>query len=87
MISVTTTVTTTRVKIVSAAVNSTRTVIVRPVGNSVYVGGSDVTTANGLEISNNTNFSIVIPPGEELWAVVSSGTHSVTTLTSYAALS
>jgi hypothetical protein len=61
-------------------------VIVRPVGNDMYVGGSDVTTANCLEISNNTNFSIVVPPGDELWAVVPSGTHSVTTLTSYAAL-
>jgi hypothetical protein len=86
MISVTTSVTTTRVKIVSAAVNSTRTVIVRPVGNDVYVGGSDVTTANGLQISKDTNFSIVVPPGDELWAVVPTGTHSVTTLTSYAAL-
>jgi hypothetical protein len=87
MISVTTTVTTTRVKIVSAAVNSHRTVIVRPVGNDLYVGGSDVTTANGLQISKDTNFSIEIPPAEELWAVVPTGTHSVTTLTSYAALS
>lgn len=86
MISVTTSVTTTRVKIVSAAVNSTRTVIVRPVGNDLYIGGSDVTTANGLQISKDTNFSIVVPPGDELWAVVPTGTHSVTTLTSYAAL-
>jgi len=82
MISVTTNVTTTRVKIVSKTVNNTRTVIIRPVGNDVYIGGDDVTTANGLQISNNTNFSIVIPPGDELWCVVSSGTHNVTTLMS-----
>jgi len=81
MISTTTTVSTTRVKIVSAAINEPRTVIVQPVGNNVYLGGADVTTGNGLEISNNTNFTIQIPQGEELWAVVSSGTHSVTVLT------
>jgi len=86
MISTTTTLTTTRVKVVSKAINNTRQIIVRPVGNDVYVGGSDVDTGNGLLISNNTNFTIVIPPDEELWAVVPSGTHSITVLTSYAPL-
>jgi len=86
VISTTTTLTTTRVKVVSKAINNTRQIIVRPVGNDVYVGGSDVTTSNGLLISNNTNFTIVIPPDEELWAVVPSGTSSITVLTSYAPL-
>lgn len=81
MISITTTVTSTRVKIVSAAINEPRTIVVRPIGNDLYIGGADVTTGNGLLISNNTNFTIQIPQGEELWAVVSSGTHSVTVLT------
>ena len=81
MISTTTSVSTTAVKIVSKAVNETRTVVIRPGGNDMYIGGADVTTANGLVISNNTNFTIEIPQGEELWAVVSSGTHSVTVLT------
>ena len=82
MISVTTTVTTTRVKIVSKTVNNTRNVIVRPVGNDLYIGVDDVTTANGLQITKDTNFTIIIPPGDELWAVVPTGTHSVTTLMS-----
>ena len=81
MISTTTNVTTTRVKIVSAAINEPRTVVVRPNSSDVYIGGADVTTANGLQITNNINFTIQIPQGEELWAVVSSGTHSVTMLT------
>jgi len=81
MISTTTTVTSTRVKIVSAAINEPRTVVVRPNSSDVYIGGADVTTANGLQITNNINFTIQIPQGEELWAVVTSGTHSVTMLT------
>jgi len=81
VISTTTSVSTTAVKIVSAAVNEPRTVIVRPSGNDLYIGGSDVTTDNGLLISMNTNFTVQIPQGEELWAIVSTGTHSVTVLT------
>jgi len=84
MISTTTTVTATAVKIVSKAVNETRTVVIRPGGNDMYIGGADVTTANGLVISNNTNFTIEIPPNEELWCVVGSGSHTVTILTSFA---
>jgi len=84
VIAVTTSISTTAVKIVSKAVNETRTVVIRPGGNDMYIGGADVTTANGLVISNNTNFTIEIPPNEELWCVVGSGTHSVTILTSFA---
>lgn len=84
MISTTTTITTTRAKIISAAVNETRTVNIQALGNDCFVGGSDVTTANGFKIANNTSVIIVIPPNDELWAVVSTGTHSVSTLTSFA---
>ena len=86
MISATTTVTATRAKIVSKAINETRSVHVTPAGNDCYLGGDDVTTANGLKVQNNTTVIIEIPPNEELWAVVASGTHTVTTLTSYAEL-
>ncbi len=48
---------------------------IMPPGRGPWLAG------NGLVISNNTNFTIQIPQGEELWAVVSSGTHSVTVLT------
>lgn len=73
-------------KIVSKAINETRSVHVTPVGNDCYLGGDDVTTANGLKVQNNTTVIIQIPPNEELWAVVASGTHTVSTLTSYAEL-
>lgn len=81
MISTRTTVTSTAAKIVSKAINEPRTIVVRPDGNDLYIGGADVTTSNGLKIDNNTNFTIEIPPNEELWAVVSSGTHAAIVLT------
>lgn len=81
MISTRTTVSTTAVKIVSAAINEPRTIVVRPDGNDIHVGGAGVTTTSGLKIDNNTNFTIQIPPNEELWAVVGSGTHGVWVLT------
>ena len=84
MISTTSNKTTTRAKVISAAVNETRTVNVQSSGNDCYVGGSDVTTSNGFKIANNTSVIIIIPPNEELWAVVATGTHSLSTLTSFA---
>ena len=35
----------------------------------VYLGGSDVTTSNGLEIPKNSLLEMFIPANEELWAV------------------
>lgn len=84
MISTNTTVTANRVKIVSKAINETRQVHVTPSGNDCYLGGDNLTTANGLKVQNNTTVVITVPPNEELWAVVASGTHSVMTLTNYA---
>ena len=37
--------------------------------HSVYLGGSDVTTSNGLKVPKNSGFEIFIPVNEELWAV------------------
>ena len=84
MISTNTTVAQTAVKIVSKAVNETRDVHVTPDGNDAYLGGADVTTANGLKVQNNTTVIITVPPNEELWVVMGTGTHNVMTLTSYA---
>ncbi len=55
MISTRTTVTTDPVKIITKAINRPRTIVIRPDGNDVYIGGSDVTTSNGLKIDNNTS--------------------------------
>ena len=81
MISSQTTVTTTATKIVAAAAHAWRTVVVRPSGADVYLGNSTVTTTNGLKLDNGTLFSYEIPPGQELYAITASGSHTVMTLT------
>ena len=86
MISTNTSVTTTRVEIVSKAVNATRSVNVRATSNDVYIGGADVTSANGFNLRQHENITVMIPPNEELWAIASSGTHTVSTLTDSATL-
>jgi hypothetical protein len=70
MISTTTTVGTTAVKLLDAS-NSWRTVYLHVEGNgSVYLGGSNVTTANGLPTEKHTTpIEFYIPAEEELWAV------------------
>ena len=84
MISTSTSITTTRAKVVSAAVNETRTFNIQPAGNDCFIGGSDVTTTNGFKVANGASIVVVIPPNEELWAVVATGTHTFMTLTSFA---
>jgi c-di-GMP-binding flagellar brake protein YcgR len=86
MISTVTSVTDTRIKIVSKAVNATRNVNVRATSNDVYIGGADVTSANGLPLRQHESIIVVIPPNEELWAITSSGTHTIATLTNFVSL-
>lgn len=70
MISAAVSVGTTRVKLLDAS-NSWRTVYIHVVGNEpVYLGGSDVTTVNGLLTEKHTSpVELYIPAEEELWAV------------------
>jgi hypothetical protein len=86
MISSNTSVTTTRVKIVSKAVNATRNVNVRANSNDVYIGGADVTSANGLNLRQHEPITVIVPPNEELWAITSTGTHTIATLTNFVSL-
>jgi len=86
MISIVTSVTDTRIKIVSKAINETRTVSIYSSSHDVYIGGADVTSANGLPLRQHETITVIIPPNEELWAITSSGTHTIATLTSYADL-
>ena len=86
MISTVTSVTTTRVKIVSKAVNATRSVVIRGTSNDLHVGGADVTAANGLPLRANEFVTVIIPPNEELWAITATGTHTIATLTNFVSL-
>ena len=82
MISTTTTINTTAQKILSKS-NSYRTVYIHVTGaGTVYLGGSDVSSANGLLTEKNAvPLQLVIPSQEELWAVTASGTESLRILT------
>ncbi len=46
----------------------------------VYLGGSDVTTSNGLEVPKNTLFELFIPGHAELFAVSGNADQSVSIL-------
>lgn len=82
MKSVAKTVTTTA-SIVVAADDKHRTVYIHVLGTGVvYLGGSDVTTTNGLPNEKNAvPLQIVVPFNETIWAVVATATENVRILT------
>lgn len=86
MISTVTSVSTTAVKIVSEAVNATRSVLIYSSSHDLYIGASDVTSSTGFPLRQHETITVIIPPSEELWAITSSGTHSIATLTDSASL-
>lgn len=64
------TIGTTPVKIVAASILNQRVYIHITGNGAVYVGGSDVTTTNGVQTEKHTTpIEFLIPAGEELWAV------------------
>jgi hypothetical protein len=73
MKSQTITVTTTRAQIIAAA-PANRTIYIHAIGNAVvYLGGSDVTTSNGLLTEKGAvPFEVFLPANEALWAVATS---------------
>jgi len=46
----------------------------------VYLGGSDVTTSNGLKVPKNTGYEIFMPANEELFAVSNNADQTVSIL-------
>ena len=46
----------------------------------VYLGGSDGTTSNGLEIPKDSLLELYIPANEELWAVSGNADQTVSIL-------
>lgn len=71
-------VSTTRVKII-ASDSINREVYLHTLGaGTVYIGGADVTSANGMLTEKNAvPFAMHLPANEELWAVTASGTENV----------
>jgi hypothetical protein len=77
MISSLATVTTTASAIVTKTANATRTIVLQPDASDINIGGSDVTTSNGLTITKGTQFTFVLPPQQDLYAVVNTVIHTV----------
>lgn len=82
MISQAFTVATTPTLIVDAE-PMTRHIYLHVVGNTaIYLGGANVTTSTGLLTEKHTSpIEIVVPPGEQIFAVVAASTESVRVLT------
>lgn len=74
MISQSYSVTDTRQVVVSAD-NQNRTIYFQITGNgTAYLGGSDVTSSNGIPMDKHESFhEIFVPIGEKLYAVCASG--------------
>jgi hypothetical protein len=79
MISTAYTVTTTAVKVYDKT-NASERIYVRPTGADMYLGGAGVTVANGLKLDANTVTEIFIDGAETLYAIVNTGSHTLTVL-------
>lgn len=81
MISSQHTVTTTASQVIAPA-ESWRTVYLHVVGNGVvYIGGSDVTSSNGMLTEKGAvPFQFILPANQSLYAVVASGTEDLRVL-------
>lgn len=75
-------VSTTRVLIVPAD-NINREIYLHTLGaGTVYIGGEDVTSSNGMLTEKNAvPFSMRLPAGETLYAITASGTEQVRVMT------
>lgn len=75
-------ISTTRVKIVSAD-NINRQIYIHAIGAGVvYIGGADVTSSNGMLTEKNAvPFEMFLPANEELYAITATGTEEVRVLT------
>jgi hypothetical protein len=72
---------TTSPTLVVAADNFARRCYLHSSSGSLYIGGSDVTSANGLHMANNTTLEIFVPTNETIYAVTASSTHTMRVLT------
>lgn len=81
MISSQHTVTTTASQVIAPA-ESWRTVYLHVVGNGVvYIGGSDVTSSNGMLTEKGAvPFQFILPANQSLYAVVALGTEDLRVL-------
>tara|TARA_R110000868_G_scaffold24868_3_gene97515 strand:+ start:1111 stop:1368 length:258 start_codon:yes stop_codon:yes gene_type:complete len=49
-------------------------------GGAIYLGGANVTTANGYKLDNGDKMQVPVGDHEGLYAIAASGTHTVAVL-------
>jgi len=72
---------TTSATLLIAADNQPRICYLHSGSGSLYIGGSDVTAANGIHLPNGTTMEITVPFNETIYGITSSGTNTVRVLT------
>jgi hypothetical protein len=74
-------VTTTAVVIVAATGFDQTACLHNLGGGAIYLGGSNVTTANGYKFDNGDKLTVLVGDHEALYAIAASGSHTVAVLT------
>lgn len=73
---------TTSPTLILPADNIPRTVYIHNGGGAkVYLGGADVSTANGFHLGNDESQDIFVPTNEKLYGIVASSTNTINVLT------
>ena len=73
---------TTSPTLILPADNIPRTVYIHNGGGAkIYLGGADVSTANGFHLSNAESQDIFVPTNEKLYGIVASSTNTINVLT------
>jgi len=72
---------TTSATLLIAADNQQRICYLHSGSGSVYIGGSDVTAANGIHLTSGTTMEISVPFNETIYGITSSGTNTMRVLT------
>lgn len=67
--------------LIIAADNKWRSITMHnPSGVKIYLGGSNVSTSNGLHLDNGETLTLEMPLGETLYAIVTANTHDLVIL-------
>jgi hypothetical protein len=70
------TVTTTAAIVVPALIGD-QSAYLHSASGTIYIGGADLTTANGYKMDNGDKLSLMIGDHEALYAIAGSGTHTL----------
>lgn len=72
-------VSTTRVQLDGSSVNPFKIIVHNSsASDNIYIGNENVTASTGLELHSHAYVTFELPAGERLFAISSSGTHSLT---------